>query len=104
MTSVRSAGEGAKAVRRISGRRTDARPSGASDQALREGPWPRTKKRGHVAKPMGVDRPARSPRPHGSANGAPEEPVWLVRAVLYLFLVGFAAFVAVELTQVLRSF
>ena len=33
----------------------------------------------------------------------PEEPVWLVRAVLYLFLVGFAAFLATEFLQVVRS-
>ncbi len=35
---------------------------------------------------------------------APAEPVWLVRAVLYLFLVGFAAFVAVQARDVVRLF
>jgi hypothetical protein len=32
-----------------------------------------------------------------------EEPVWLVRAVLVLFLVGFAAFLAREVSNLVRS-
>lgn len=33
----------------------------------------------------------------------PREPVWLVRAVLFLFLVGFAAFVAHEVRAVVEA-
>jgi hypothetical protein len=32
-----------------------------------------------------------------------EEPVWLVRAVLVLFLVGFAAFLAREVYRFVQS-
>jgi hypothetical protein len=35
--------------------------------------------------------------------GGAQEPVWLVRAVLILFLVGFAAFLAREIVNFMRS-
>lgn len=37
-------------------------------------------------------------------SGRIEEPVWLVRAVLLLFLVGFAAFLAREVYYALHAF
>lgn len=33
-----------------------------------------------------------------------EEPVWFVRTVLWLFLIGFAAFVAREIAAVVQAF
>lgn len=42
--------------------------------------------------------------PGGSGRrGRVQEPVWLVRAVLVLFLIGFAAFLAREIANFVRS-
>lgn len=46
---------------------------------------------------------ARAAVPADPPEGRPEEPVWLVRAVLVLFLVGFAAFLAREAALLVRS-
>lgn len=44
------------------------------------------------------------PEQPSSGGGRPvNEPVWLVRAVLLLFLVGFAAFLAREVANFVRS-
>lgn len=41
--------------------------------------------------------------PDDPDGGPAQEPVWLVRAVLVLFLVGFAAFLAREVANFVRS-
>lgn len=42
-------------------------------------------------------------QPDGPAQPRAEEPVWLVRAVLLLFLVGFAAFLAREVYNFVQA-
>jgi hypothetical protein len=54
--------------------------------------------RAAVANAAVPDEPA-----DGRGGGRVQEPVWLVRAVLFLFLVGFAAFLAREAANFVRS-
>ena len=46
---------------------------------------------------------ARGPGGDGGGQGGLHEPVWLVRIVLVLFLVGFAAFLAREVANFVQS-
>lgn len=41
--------------------------------------------------------------PSGGSGRPVNEPVWLVRAVLFLVLVGFASFLAREVANFVRS-
>lgn len=56
-----------------------------------------------VAAPASPSAPGEPPRPaaplRAAADGRLHEPVWLVRIVLVLFLVGFAAFLAREVER-----
>ena len=57
-----------------------------------------------AAEPVGRQAKAAVPAAPAEASRAPaEEPVWLVRAVLVLFLVGFAAFLAREVYGFVQS-
>ncbi len=68
--------------------------------------WPfgRTRgARGSKASTRDSDAPAAEAEAGVGAGDPVEEPVWLVRAVLVLFLIGFAAFLAREIRRVVES-
>ncbi len=82
--------------------RTSA-PAPPGPRAAGGRPRPPTPTRGAGPPPAA---PAAPPAPPLASAGQPApwpEPVWLVRAVLVLFLIGFAAFLARELRTFLSS-
>lgn len=74
----------------------------ASSRVAGDAPRAAASPPGAVAGPSQDDGPGKHPAATARQAGL-HEPVWLVRAVLFLFLVGFAAFLAREVRAFLDA-